>query len=113
MSISTRLLPGSELRRLLVLRSRLRDEIVGLPRHIQREVLAALERGRRQRPHGQEKDWSPPAMTPGELIREIKWRVDAAPLADCVAAAMVLDRARHRTARPRRREANRVRSRRR
>lgn len=93
MQMQTRTLPGSEVRRLLVLRSRLREAVVGLPRQVQREVLRALEEARLQREHGRTLPWSPPAMGTGELIREIKWRVDVAPLAELDAGARALERA--------------------
>jgi hypothetical protein len=87
---------------LLVLRGRLREEIVGLPRQAQRDVLQALERARQQRLHGKAAPWTPPAMTAAELIREIKWRIDAAALPEVVAGAAVLDRARRAPSRIRR-----------
>jgi hypothetical protein len=107
----SRLLSGSELRRLLVLRSRLREEIVGLPRGVQRDVLRALERARQLRLNGQTPPWFPPAMTSAELIREIKWRIDAAALPEMAAGAAVVDRARKRAAiRVRRRSVERNRA---
>ncbi|MDR7523466.1 MAG: hypothetical protein QN168_13510 [Armatimonadota bacterium] len=87
-------LRGTELRRLLVLRGRLRDEVAGAPRRVQREVLRALELARRLRLEGCARPWTPPAMAPDELLREIKWRVDVASLAEVSAAVRVLDRAR-------------------
>lgn len=87
-------LSGTELRRLLVLRSRLRDGIVGLPRRAQRDVLQALEHARQLRLLGTMTPWTPPAMTSAELIRELKWRIDAASLPEVTAGAAVLDRAR-------------------
>jgi len=95
---------GTELRRLLVFRGRLRQEIVGLPRRAQRDVLRALEHARQLRLHGRAAAWTPPAMTAAELIREIKWRIDASSLAEVTAGVEVLDRARRaapRTRRPR------------
>ncbi len=87
-------LSGTELRRLLVLRSRLRDGIVGLPQRAQRDVLQALEHARQRRLLGRVTPWTPPAMTAAELIRELKWRIDAASLPEVTAGAEVLDRAR-------------------
>lgn len=90
------MLSGSELRRLLVLRGRLREAIVGVPRTIQRDVLRAIEEARRARQRGPAGPWIPPAMAGDELVREIKWRLDAAALAEVDAAARVLERARRR-----------------
>lgn len=89
-----RLLSGQELRRLLVLRRRIREEIVGLPRSLQREVLCALDRARQLRLHGKAVAWTPPQMTGAELLREIKWRIDSASLSEAAAGARALDRAR-------------------
>jgi hypothetical protein len=100
-----RLLTGSELRRLLVLRDRARQEIVGAPRSVQREALQAMEAARRLRQEGQTADWRPPQMTGEEYVREIKWRLDVAALTEVEAATRVLDRAARRvTAAARRRE---------
>jgi hypothetical protein len=93
MQTPARTLSGAEIRRLLVLRSRLRDAVVGLPRPAQRAILQALEEARLQREHGRPLSWSPPAMGTGELIREIKWRVDVAPLAELDAGVRTLERA--------------------
>lgn len=98
-----RVLSGGELRRLLVLRTRVRDGIVGAPRAVQRDVLRALEEARRLRLEGRAESWIPPAMAPGELIREIKWRIDVASLHEAGAAARALDRAARDAARRRRR----------
>jgi hypothetical protein len=92
-TVSPQLLSGSELRRLLVLRSRLREAIVGVPRAVQREVLQAIETARQVRQEGRTRAWTPPEMTRDELIREIKWRLDAAGLDEVDAAARVIDRA--------------------
>jgi hypothetical protein len=69
---------------------------VGAPRTVQRDVLRALEEARRARQHGPARPWIPPAMAGDELVREIKWRLDAAALAEVDAAARVLERARRR-----------------
>ena len=103
-----RILSGPELRRLLLLRRRIRDEIVRLPRALQREVLRALEEARQRRLHGRVASWTPPEMTAAELIREIKWRIDAASLAEATAGARALDRG-HRLAAQRARRTDRVR----
>jgi hypothetical protein len=89
----TRIISGGDLRRLLVLRSRVRDRIVDAPRAVQREVLRSLEEARRLRLDGRVESWTPPALAPGELLREIKWRIDVASLPEADAAARVLDRA--------------------
>jgi len=91
---SWRGLSGAEVRRLFLLRRRLRDELVGLPRARQREVLLALARARQLRLQGAATGPAPPEMTPAELRREIKWRIDAADLTELEAGARVLDRAR-------------------
>ncbi len=88
-----RSISGAELRRLLVLRGRLREEVVGLPRRAQRDVLCALEQARQLRLNGRVAAWAPPAMTAAELIREIKWRIDASSLEEVAAGVVVLDRA--------------------
>ncbi|MGQ0569965.1 MAG: hypothetical protein ACT4P5_10625 [Armatimonadota bacterium] len=89
----TRILSGHEIRRLLVLRSQLRDGIVGLARRAQREILEALEEARQLRLYGRARTSAPPAMATDELIREIKWRIDAASLSELSAGARVLERA--------------------
>jgi len=91
---SGRGLTGAEVRRLFLLRRRLRDELVGLPRNRQREVLLALARARQLRLHGAATGPAPPEMTLAELRREIKWRLEAAGLAELEAGARVLDRTR-------------------
>jgi hypothetical protein len=100
-----RLLSGSELRRLIVLRSKLRDGIVGLPRSVQREVLQAMESARQFRQEGRTRPWTPQQMTGDEFVREIKWRVDAAALTEVEAAVRVLYRSARRVAASRRRSA--------
>lgn len=92
-------LSGSEIRRVVQLRERLRDGIIGLHREAQRDVLRALGEARRRRLGSHGNAWEPPAMTPAELIREIRWRVDAAPLDELTAAAAALERAKERAAR--------------
>lgn len=89
-----RALSGTDLRRLLVLRDRLRQEFVGLPQRYQQEILAALERARQQRLLGRTTPWRPPAMTAAELIREISWRLDVSAVDEVDAAVRILDRAR-------------------
>ncbi|MGH2403558.1 MAG: hypothetical protein ACRDGN_03755 [bacterium] len=89
---------GHNLRRLLVLRERLRDQVVGLPRDLQHEVLRALEAARHLRLHGSAAVRTPPQMTAAESLREIKWRVEAASLAELTAAASALDRVRRKAA---------------
>jgi hypothetical protein len=99
-----RVLTGSELRHLLVLRSRLRGTVVGLPRAGMREVLVALERARVS---GE----TPPAiaeMTAGELLRALKWRIDTAGPAELEAAAGALERARRAVAARARRTGRRT-----
>ena len=90
---SGRTLSGTELRRLFLLRRQIRDELFGLPRERQREVLHALNRARQLRLHGRAAAPAPPEMTPAELRREIKWRLEAAGLAELEAAARALGRA--------------------
>jgi hypothetical protein len=89
-------LSGSELHRLLALRSRLRAEIVGAPRRVQRDVLEMMEAARQARQDGRVRRWVAPEMTRDEVIREIKWRLDAAGLDEVDAAARVMARARRR-----------------
>jgi hypothetical protein len=84
---------GGELRRLLALRARLRQDIVGQSRATQRDVLCAMEEARQLRQLGKASQWTPPAMAPDELIREIKWRLDVASVPELDAAAAVLERA--------------------
>jgi hypothetical protein len=107
-SPSRRLLSGSELRRLLVLRERLRGAVVGAPRSVQIEVLQALEAGRQARVEGRTWSWAPPAMTRDELIREIKWRLEAAGISEVDAAAHAVDRASRRAGTAARRRAARA-----
>ncbi len=90
---AVRAFSGSELRQLLEWRRRLRDEVVGLPRVWQREVLRALEEARQHRLHGRLIHRTPPEMSSGELIREIKWRIDASALDECAAGVRALNRA--------------------
>ncbi|MDR7555617.1 MAG: hypothetical protein QN157_08425 [Armatimonadota bacterium] len=85
-------LSGTDLRHLLQLRRRLRDEIVAIPRDLLREVLYALEQTRRWRYQPSPPPWAPAEMSRGELLRELKWRLDVAALPELVAAARVLDR---------------------
>ncbi len=83
---------GTDLRHLLQLRRRLRNEIVAIPRELLREVLYALEQTRRWRHQPSPPPWAPAQMSRGELLRELKWRLDVAALPELVAAARVLDR---------------------
>ncbi|MDR7483435.1 MAG: hypothetical protein QN183_13340 [Armatimonadota bacterium] len=87
-------LAGSRLRQLLELRRRLRDEAVDLPRDVLREVLYAIEQTRRLRLGPHRSPWAAAQMSRGELLREIKWRLDVAALPELTAAARVLDRIR-------------------
>ncbi len=107
-SRSSPALSGSELRRLLVLRERLRSAAIGAPRSVQIEVLHALEAGRQARVEGRTWSWAPPAMTRNERIREIKWRLEAAGIGEVDAAAHVMDRANRRAAAASRRRAGRA-----
>jgi hypothetical protein len=101
-------LSGAELRRLLELRRRLRDEVVDVPRHLLREVLYAIEQTRRWRLGPPQPPWAPAQMSRGELLREIKWRLEVAALPELTAAARVLERIRQaRRAGPRRPRAGR------
>jgi hypothetical protein len=93
-----RTISGSELRHLLVLRTRLRESVVGLPRAAMRDVLMALERARRAAGAPE----AIPEMTAGELLRELKWRLDTAGTVELEAAAAALERARRAVARARR-----------
>ena len=90
---SARRLSGGELRQLLEHRRRLRDEIVALPRVGQREVLGAIEESRRYRLSGTQAARTPPEMSRAELIRRLKWRIDAAGLEESAAGVRALDRA--------------------
>jgi hypothetical protein len=104
-SVSGRVLSGADVRRLLQLRRRLRDELVRLPRARQRDVLLALARARQTRLHTGAGVPLPPEMTPAEMRREIKWRIDAAGLAELDAGVRVLDHAQRVAASRARREA--------
>ena len=90
---SARLLSGSELRQLLEWRRRLRDEIVALPRVGQREVLGAIEAARRNRLSGRQEAPIAVEMGRAEIIRQLKWRIDAAGLEESAAGIRALDRA--------------------
>ena len=76
-----------------MLRGRLREAIVGVPRAVQGEVLQAIEAARQVRQEERARVWTPPEMTRDEVIREIKWRLDTAGLDEVNAAARVIDRA--------------------
>ncbi len=102
-----RSISGHDLRRLIVLRQEIRDRIVGLPRDLQHEVLRALEAARHLRLHGSTASRIPPQMTGAEVLREIKWRADAASLAELNAAATALDRVRRKAAARAQRTAHR------
>ena len=93
-----RTISGHDLRRLIVLRQQIRDQVVGLPRDLQHEVLRALEAARHLRLHGSAVTRTPPQMSGAELLREIKWRTDAASLTELNAAAVALERARRKAA---------------
>jgi hypothetical protein len=99
----SRLLSGSELRELLVLRARLRETAVGLPRAALHETLVAMEQARQGRPPR-----PIAAMTGGELLRELKWRLQTASAAELRAAAAIVERARRALAARARREAHRA-----
>lgn len=79
-----------------MLRDRLRGEIVVGNRRQRREVLRVMEQARQLRLHGRAVPYQVPEMTSSELLREIKWRLDAASLEEATAAARVLDSARRR-----------------
>lgn len=102
------MLSGTELRRLLLLRRQIRDELVGLPRERQREVLHALNRARQLRLHGTRTVPAPPEMTTAELRREIKWRIETAGLSELEAGARALERVRRSTAERARRGSPRL-----
>ncbi|MGQ0549830.1 MAG: hypothetical protein ACT4PY_09225 [Armatimonadota bacterium] len=93
-----RTISGHDLRRLIVLRQHIRDQVVGLPRDLQHEVLRALEAARHLRLHGSAPPRTPPQMTAAETLREIKWRADAASLVELNAAAGALARVRRKAA---------------
>ncbi|MDQ7844358.1 MAG: hypothetical protein QN141_07935 [Armatimonadota bacterium] len=83
-------LSGSELRRLLELRERIKIESFRLPAGRQRQLLDLLERSR---------PWvGPPPPLPemsrGELVRAIRWRLGTISLPTAVAALRLLDRPR-------------------
>ncbi len=79
-----------------MLRDRLRGEIVTRSHRQWQEVLSAMEQARQKRLHGRTAPWQARAMTSSELLREIKWRLDASSLEEATAAARVLDSARRR-----------------
>ncbi len=89
-----RTISGHDLRQLIVLRQQIRDQVVGLPRVLLHEVLRALEAARHLRLHGSVATRTPPQMTAAEVLREIKWRTDAASLTELHAAAAALTRVR-------------------
>jgi hypothetical protein len=78
---------------MLALRARLRQAVVGQARATQREVLRVMEEARQRRQTGAVTAWTPPAMATDELLREVKWRLDVASVAELDAAAEVLERA--------------------
>lgn len=100
-------LSGGELRQLLEWRRRLRNEIVGLPRVWQRQVLDALEGARRHRLAGTSPEPIPTEMSRAEMIHLIKWRIDAAGLEESAAGIRALDRARRAQAETARRVSRR------
>jgi len=55
-----------------------------------------MEQARQKRLHGRTVPHQVPAMTSSELLREIKWQLDAASLEEATAAARVMDSARRR-----------------
>jgi hypothetical protein len=99
----SRLLSGSELRELLVLRARLRETAVGLPRAALHATLVAMEQARAGRPPR-----PIAAMTGGELLRELKWRLETASATELRAGAASVERARRALAARVRRGARRT-----
>jgi len=80
-------LSGSEVRRLLELRERIKVESFRLPTGRQRQLLDLLERSR---------PWPAappplPEMSRGELARAIRWRLGTISLPTAVAAARLLE----------------------
>ncbi len=76
-------LSGSEIRRLLQLREKIKVESLRLPRAVQQQLLEVLEQAR----HWRGTPAAVPEMSRGELIRAIRWRVGTIPLAGAMAAA--------------------------
>ena len=81
-------LSGSELRRLLQLREKVKVESLHLPRPLQHRLLELLEASRPWQVQPQ----AVPEMSRGELIRAIRWRLGTIPLAGAVAAAEFVER---------------------
>lgn len=84
---SGRKLSGTELRRLLQLREKIKVESLQLPRPLQHRLLELLEAARPWQVPPQ----AVPEMSRGELIRAIRWRLGTIPLAGAVAAAEFID----------------------
>jgi len=93
---SGRKLSGTELRRLLQLREKIKVESLQLARPLQHRLLELLEAARPWQVPPQ----AVPEMSRGELIRAIRWRLGTIPLAGAVAAAEFIDG--HRIRRPER-----------
>lgn len=81
-------LSGTELRRLLQFREKVKVESLNLPRPLQHKLLELLEASRPWQIPPQ----TVPEMSRGELIRAIRWRLGTIPLAGATAAAEFVQR---------------------
>ncbi len=84
------MLSGRNLRRLLDLRGRIRNEVLSLPVSRQREVLREIETARRKRLPGPRDPLRD--LAAGEVLREIKWLVGTLSLEEAEVAVRALDR---------------------
>ncbi len=84
------MLSGRNLRRLLDLRRRITVEAVTLRPGQRRQLLVAMETGRRQRLPGPRDPMRD--LTGGEVLRQIKWLTGTLSLEEAEAAAGALDR---------------------
>lgn len=91
---------GSDLRRLLELRRRIRNEVLDLPISRQRQLLREMVAARRDLVPGP-RDAARELAT-GEVLREIKWLLNTLSLREAEIAVRALDRLRRLPHRPRR-----------
>ena len=96
------MLSGRNIRRLLELRERIRNEVLALPLSQQRQLLRLMETARRERLPGPRDPLR--ELAAGEVLREIKWLIGTLSLEEAEAAVRALDRFRQL---PRRRAARR------
>ena len=96
------MLSGRNVRRLLELRERIRNEVLALPLSQQRQLLRLMETARRERLPGPRDPVR--ELAAGEVLREIKWLIGTLSLEEAEAAVRALDRFRQL---PRRRAARR------